>query len=222
MGIMKKISIIIFAVICLSSIVQAGMLPFANSILTLKGGYYNPSGVKGSGGLLLGLGVGNAVDNMVSLSFGLDYFGKSFEEKQEADTFSTTGITTTTMVKVLYEHKVTYTPLWAGLNITLPIGSSIKPYIGGDLGWGLANVSYDYKDTIAVEKIIQGPDDGFYSGFGWRARGGARIGLGIRSALLLEASYSGIKVSREEDGGWERELDMSGFGMGAAIELKGL
>lgn len=219
---MKKIIITFLAVISMATLAHAGMLPFANSVLMLKGGYYNPSGVKGNGGLLLGLGVGNAVDDMVNLSLGLEYFGKSFEEKQEADTVSTTGITTTTMVKVLYEHKVTYLPLWASLNITIPAGGAIKPYVGGDLGWGLAKVSYDYKDTtISVDKITTGPDDGFYTGFGWRARGGARIGLGMRSALLLEASYNGTTVSREEEGGWERELDMSGFGIGAAIELKG-
>jgi len=219
---MKKTLIITLAVLCMTAGANAGMLPFANSVLALKGGYYNPSGVKGNGGLLLGLGVGNAVDDMVNLSFGIEYFGKSFEEKQEADTTSTTGITTTTMVKVLYEHKVTYLPLWTSLNFTLPVGGTIKPYVGGDLGWGLARVSYDYKDTtISVDKITQGPDDGFYTGFGWRIRGGARIGLGLKSALLLEASYNGTTVAREEDGGWERELDMSGIGIGAVIELKG-
>jgi hypothetical protein len=219
---MKKILIAVVATLCLAGSASAGMLPFANSLLTLKGGYYNPSGVKGSGGLLLGLGMGNAVDDMVSLSFGLEYFGKSFEEKLEADTASTTGITSTTMVKVLYEHKVTYLPLWASLNLTLPFGGTIKPYLGGDLGWGLARVSYDYKDAdIAESAITQGPDDGFYGGLGWRIRGGARVRLGLRSALLLEGSYNGTTVSREEEGGWERKLDLSGLGLGAAIEMRG-
>lgn len=219
---MKKIAIAVAILICMTVASHAGMLPFPNSVLTLKGGYYKPSGVKGNGGMLLGLGVGKSVDELVSLSLGLEYFGKNFEEKLEADTVSTSGITTTTMVKVLYEHKVTYLPLWASLNITLPVGGRIKPYVGGDLGWGLARVSYDYKDTtISADKITTGPDDGFYSGFGWRARGGARIGLGLRSALLLEASYNGTTVSREEDNGWVRELDMSGLGIGAAIQIEG-
>ncbi len=219
---MRRIAILIAAYLLLAGTAGAGMLPFANSLLTIKGGYFNPSGVKGGGGLLLGLGAGNAVDDMVSLSLGLEYFGKSFEEKLEADTASTAGITSTTMVKVLYEHKVTYLPLWASLNLTLPLGRAIKPYLGGDLGWGLARVSYDYKDTdIAESAITQGPDNGFYGGLGWRVRGGARIRLGLRSALLLEGSYNGTTVSREEDGGWERELDLSGLGLGAAIEMKG-
>lgn len=219
---MRRIYLLIMILTGSLNLAYAAMLPFENSVMILKGGFFNPSGVKGGGGLLLGAGVGSAVDNMVNLTFGLDYFGKSFEERQEADTSSTTGITTTTMVRVLYEHKVTYIPLWGSVNITLPFGRSINPYIGGDLGWGLAKVSYDYKDTtIAADKITQGPDDGYYTGFGWRLRGGARIKLGARSSILLEASYNGTSVSREEDGGWERELKMDGIGIGAGLELKG-
>lgn len=184
-------------------------------------GYFNPSGVSGSGGLDFGVGYGKQVDEMISVYAGIEYFGKSFEETQEVDTASTTGITTTTMTRVLYKHTVKHMPLWLSLNATLPTSNRLKPMAGLDLGYALTKVSYSYNDTLAASKIKTGPDDGWFRGFGWRIRGGAKMKLGYKSAFFADLSYTGNTVSREEEGGWTRELKMSGLGFGAGLELSG-
>jgi len=205
----------------LAVIIAASISITQANVLEGRFGYFNPKGVKGNGGMLFGASYGKGIDQMVSVTVGFDYFGKTFEEEQAVDTANASEITTTTMTKVLYSHTVRYLPLLASINLTFPMGSVIKPYAGLDLGYGLGRVSYSYNDTLSSTLIKTGPDDGWYSGFGWRVRAGGRIKLGLNSAFIAQASYNGNTISRKEDSGYTRKLDMSGLGAGVAIELSG-
>ncbi|MDP2807540.1 MAG: hypothetical protein Q8O74_05320 [bacterium] len=189
------------------------------NVLEGRFGYFNPVGVTGNGNIIFGASYGKGIDQMVNVSLGFDYFGKTFEEKVTVDTDTT--IIGTTMTKVLYRHTVRYLPLFASISLAFPIDFAIKPYAGLDLGYGLGSVSYSYNDTLASSTIDAGPDDGWYSGFGWRVRAGGKIKLGYNSAFVIQAMYNGNTISREEESGYKRELDMAGLGFGAALELSG-
>ena len=65
------------------------------------------------------------------------------------------------------------------------------------------------------------PNDGTYSGFGWRIGGGARMKLGFRSALLAGVYYNGNTVSKSQAENVFTDLKMSGLGFGAGLELSG-
>jgi hypothetical protein len=124
---------------------------------------------------------------------------------------------------VAYNHTVKYLPISAGVVITLPVDitASIRPFIEGRVGYGIANVSYDYNESLYDIPDASRPESGTYGGFGWRLNGGLRVSLGSRSGLTIGAFYNGNKVSRSQDANTFVDLDMSGLGGGAGLELSG-
>ncbi|MCU0607885.1 MAG: outer membrane beta-barrel protein [Candidatus Edwardsbacteria bacterium] len=181
-------------------------------------GYIKPSGVEGGGGLLLSLGMGQRVDDMVMANVQLDFMNKKFTKEMTTDSVTTPTVTTTTRL-VEYEHSVKYIPITAGVVLTLPMGTVVKPYVEGRLGYGLANVSYSYNESLYTIPTGERPESGWYSGFGWRLGAGARLGLGIRSALTAGISYNGNTCSRSAGNNLFTDLKMSGLIIGAGIEL---
>lgn len=189
--------------------------------LTLTGSasYFNPSGVEGSGGVMLGLGLGQRVDEMVMATLEIDFFNKTFKKESVVPVDTAAGsIVSVENRSVLFEHSVKYFPLTAGVVVTLPMGGRINPFLEGRLGYGLAHVSYNYSaEVVSTSK----PNDGTYSGFGWRIGGGARMKLGFRSALLAGIYYNGNTVSKSQAENLFTDLKMSGIGIGAGLELSG-
>lgn len=189
--------------------------------MSLTGGasYFNPSGVEGSGGVMLSFGLGQRVDQMVMATVQLDYFNKTFKKENIAPVDTAPGsIVSVANRLVEFEHSVKYFPLTAGVVITLPLGDRISPFLEGRLGYGLAHVSYKYNAEIPEASK---PNDGTYAGFGWRLGGGARLKLGFRSALLAGLYYNGNTVSKSQAENLFTDLKMSGLGIGAALELSG-
>jgi hypothetical protein len=184
--------------------------------------YFKPSGVEGGGGVLFSLGAGQRVDDMVMANIQLDYFNKTFKKETTTtvDT-SSTSIAHTAQRLVEYEHSVKYFPVTAGVMITLPVGMLIHPYVEGRVGYGLAHVSYSYNKSLYNIPDNNRPESGTYSGFGWRLGGGARLGLGSRSALTAGVSYNGNTCSRSAGNDLFTDLKMSGFIIGAGLELSG-
>lgn len=184
--------------------------------------YFKPSGVEGGGGLLLSLGVGQRVDDMVMANVQLDFFNKTFTKELtspvDTDTSSVVHIESR---QVAYKHSVKYFPITAGVVVTLPMGMLIKPYVEGRVGYGLARVSYDYNASLYNIPEASRPESGTYSGFGWRLGAGARLGLGLRSALTAGISYNGNTCSRSAGEDVFTDLKMSGLIIGAGIELSG-
>jgi hypothetical protein len=210
---MKKPLILLSAVLlCLTAVAGAR---------TINGGaaWFNPSGVKGNGGVLFSLGYGQRVDEMVMATLQLDFMNKTFTKEIETsvdlDTSSTVSLSTR---EVAYNHTVKYLPISAGVVITLPVDitASIRPFIEGRVGYGIANVSYDYNESLYDIPDASRPESGTYGGFGWRLNGGLRVSLGSRSGLTIGAFYNGNKVSRSQDANTFVDLDMSGLGGGRA------
>jgi hypothetical protein len=184
--------------------------------------YFKPSGVEGGGSAMFSLGVGQRVDDMVMVNVQLDYFGKTFkkEDISTVDT-SSSSIAHTTQRLVEYEHSVKYFPITAGAVITLPMGMLIHPYIEGRVGYGFAHVSYTYNQSLYNIPNNNRPESGTYSGFGWRLGGGARLGLGSRSALYGGVYYNGNTCSRSAGNDLFTDLKMSGMTIGAGLEVSG-
>lgn len=189
--------------------------------LTLTGGasYFKPSGVEGGGGAMLSLGLGQRVDEMVMATIQLDYFNKTFKKQTTVPVDTAAGsIVSVENRSVDFEHSVKYFPLTAGVVVTLPMGGRANPFLEGRLGYGLARVSYSYSAEVVTASK---PNDGTYSGFGWRVGGGARLKLGFRSALLAGVYYNGNTVSKSQAENLFTDLKMSGLGFGAGLELSG-
>ncbi|HTY08914.1 MAG TPA: outer membrane beta-barrel protein [Candidatus Edwardsbacteria bacterium] len=184
--------------------------------------YFKPSGVEGGGSALFSLGAGKRVDDMVMVNVQLDFFNKTFkkEDVSTVDT-SSTSIAHTTQRLVEYEHSVKYFPITAGAVITLPVGMLIHPYIEGRVGYGFAHVSYSYNTSLYNIPTTDRPESGTYSGFGWRLGGGARLGLGTRSALYGGIYYNGNTCSRSAGNDLFTDLNMSGLMIGAGLEISG-
>lgn len=188
--------------------------------LNAGAGYFKPSGVEGGGGLILSLGAGQRVDDMVMANVQLDYFNKTFKKETITDSVLTQTSNYTTRL-VEYEHSVKYFPITAGVTITLPVGMLISPYIEGRVGYGIAHVSYSYNSSIYTIAESDKPESGTYSGFGWRLGTGGRIKLGFRSALTVGVSYNGNTCSRSAGNDLFTDLKMSGLIIGAGLELSG-
>ncbi len=204
----------------LAAMVFWAMAQWAGALtLTGSASYLNPSGVAGSGGLMIGLGAGQRVDEMVMATIEIDYFNKTFKKESVVPVDTAAGsIVSVANRSVEFEHSVKYFPLTAGVVVTLPLGGRINPFLEGRLGYGLASVSYKYNaEIVAASK----PNDGIYSGFGWRLGGGARLKLGFRSALLAGIFYNGNTVSKSQAENLFTDLKMSGLGFGAGLELSG-
>ncbi len=194
--------------------------------MTINGGaaWFNPTGVEGSGAVLFSLGAGQRVDAMVMANIQLDFMNKTFtKELSTTVDLDTTSIVNLSTREVAYNHSVKYFPISAGVVITLPVDItySIKPFIEGRVGYGIANVSYDYNETTYDIPDTSRPESGTYTGFGWRLAGGIRMSLGSRSGLTLGAFYNGNTVSRSQDSNTFVDLEMSGLGLGASLELSG-
>jgi opacity protein-like surface antigen len=205
-------------ILFLAAILAAAQLAGA---LTLTGGasYFKPSGVEGNGGVMLSLGLGQRVDEMVMATLELDFFNKTFKKESVVPVDTAAGsIVSVENRSVEFEHSVKYFPLTAGVVVTLPMGGRVNPFLEGRLGYGLASVSYKYNAEVATASK---PNDGTYSGFGWRIGGGARMKLGFRSALLAGVYYNGNTVSKSQDENLFTDLKMSGIGFGAGLELSG-
>jgi hypothetical protein len=190
--------------------------------LNAGAGYFKPSGVSGGGGLLLSLGAGQRVDDMVMANIQLDFMNKTFTKKNTTPVDTAPGaIVSTQQTLVEYEHSVKYFPVTAGVVITLPMGMLFKPYVEGRVGYGLAHVSYTYNQSLYDIPNNSRPESGTYTGFVWRLGAGARLGLGMRSALTAGVSYNGNTCSRSAGNNLFTELKMSGFIIGAGLELTG-
>ncbi|MDO9390953.1 MAG: outer membrane beta-barrel protein [bacterium] len=190
--------------------------------MTINGGaaWFNPSGVEGSGAVLFSLGAGQRVDDMVMANIQIDFMNKKFTKEITTDSVTTSTVSTTTRL-VAYEHSVKYFPITAGVMITLPVGIFISPYVEGRVGFGIANVSYSYNESLYTIAESEQPESGTYSGFGWRIGAGGRLKLGSRSALTAGVSYNGNTCSRSAGNDVFTDLKMSGIGLGAALELSG-
>ncbi len=205
------------------ALAAAAALALANlaGALALTGGasFFKPSDVKGNGGVMLSLGAGQRVDEMVMATVQLDFFNKTFKQESvvPVDT-DPSSIVTIENRSVEFEHSVKYIPLTAGVAVTLPMGGRLNPFIEGRVGYGLANVSYKY--NVEIPEASK-PNDGTYTGFGWRLGGGARLKLGFRSALLAGVYYNGNTVSKTQTENVFTDLKMSGIGIGAGLELSG-
>jgi hypothetical protein len=212
---MRKIALATLALLALSGAAWA-------LSLNAGAGYFKPSGVSGGGGALFSLGLGQRVDDMVMANIQLDFMNKTFTKETttpvDVDTSSVVNIQTR---QVAYKHSVKYFPLTAGVVLTLPMGMVIKPYVEGRVGYGFARVSYNYNETLYNIPAASRPESGTYSGFVWRLGAGARLGLGMRSALTAGISYNGNTCSRSAGNDVFTDLKMSGFIFGAGIELSG-
>ncbi len=216
---MKKIATVLLVAVCLG--LSAGA-----DAMTFNGGasWFNPTGVEGSGGVLFSLGTGQRVDGMVMANIQLDFMNKTFTKELSTTVDLDTGAVVNLQTReVAYKHSVKYFPISAGVVITLPVDItySIKPFIEGRVGYGFANVSYDYNETTYDIPDTSRPESGTYTGFGWRVATGIRLSLGRRSGLMLGAFYNGNTVSRSQDANTFVDLEMSGLGLGASLELSG-
>jgi hypothetical protein len=204
--------------------ITAVMLALAGTAwgMSLNAGaaYFKPSGVEGGGSALFSLGVGQRVDNMVMVNIQLDYFNKKFTKEMTTDSVTTPTVNTTTRL-VAYDHSVKYFPITVGAVLTLPMGMLIHPYVEGRVGYGFAHVSYSYNETLYTIPVGSRPESGTYSGFGWRLGGGARLGLGTHSALSGGIYYNGNTCSRSAGNNMFTDLKMSGFIIGAGLEISG-
>jgi opacity protein-like surface antigen len=216
---MKKYMILLPALILFMSAGAGAM--------TINGGaaWFNPSGVEGSGGVLFSLGCGQRVDEMVMANIQIDFMNKTFtKELSTTVDLDTSSIVSLSTREVAYKHSVKYFPISAGVVITLPmnIAPSIKPFIEGRVGYGIAHVSYSYNESAGYTiPEANRPESGTYTGFGWRLGAGTRLSLGLRSGLTLGVFYNGNRVSRSQDANTFVDLDMSGLGLGASLELSG-
>ena len=184
--------------------------------------YFKPSGVEGGGSALFSLGVGQRVDDMVMVNIQVDYFNKTFTKSATTPVdVGSGGIVNIQNRTVDYDHSVKYFPVTAGAVITLPMGMLIHPYIEGRVGYGFAHVSYNYNTSIYNIPAGSRPESGTYSGFDWRLGGGARLGLGSHSALYGGVYYNGNTCSRSAGNDIFTDLNMSGFVIGAGLEISG-
>ncbi len=212
---MKKI-----VLVALAAAVAAG--PALALALNAGAAYFKPSAVSGGGGLLLSLGAGKRVDDMVMANVQLDFMNKTYTQETSTPVdVDTSAIVNIQNRQVAYKHSVKYIPVTAGVVVTMPMGMLIKPYLEGRVGYGLANVSYSYNESLYSIPAASRPESGWYSGFGWRLGAGARLGLGYRSALTAGVSYNGNTCSRSAGNDVFTDLKMSGLIIGAGIELSG-
>ncbi|MBD3233725.1 MAG: hypothetical protein GF315_08370 [candidate division Zixibacteria bacterium] len=198
-----------------------GLIGGSNSYTEIKVGYYNPADI--DGGLIFGLASGTQVDEAVSFGIEVDFWRKVFEEKIEVGA-DTSDIGETTRFKVLYEHTAYYIPILATLKYDVQMApeSPVTPFVGISGGYAFAHLGYKYNDTYEEEVIEEPPDEGFYGGWNWRVFAGVGYTLGSMSKLNIGAMYNGVTVSKSEEGGFERELDLKGFGFYASISLVGM
>lgn len=193
-----------------------------NSYTEIKVGYFDPEATSGT--LLLGLETGSAVDEAVSFSLEVDFWRKKFEKKIDVDVDTSIINIPTTTTKVLYKHTVYYIPILVSLRFNIPMSptSPVYPFAGVSAGYALSHIGYKFHDPDLIENgITSSPDEGYYGGWNWRIYGGAGIALGSMSKLNAGVMYNGATVKREESGGIERELDLSGFGFYASISFVG-
>ncbi|MBD3169249.1 MAG: hypothetical protein GF307_07180 [candidate division Zixibacteria bacterium] len=201
---------------------RLGIVGGTNAYTIFKVGMLDPEAT--SGGLLLGLESGTAVDEVVSAGLEVDFWRKVFEKKITVGVDTSVIQIPTTTAKVLYKHSVYYVPLLATLRFSIPVGidSPFSPFLGVSGGYTFSYISYDFKDDDIEEGGVTAPDKGWYTGWNWRIFGGAGMALGSMSRVNLGLMYNGAKPSKSEDNNIERELNLNGFGIYVSISLLGI
>ncbi|MEW6687348.1 MAG: hypothetical protein AB1393_14280 [Candidatus Edwardsbacteria bacterium] len=177
--------------------------------IVFKVGFLKPKDVGGTG-VIFGGTFGQAIDDHLTLGVSVDYFNKTFSDEKEVER-RPTGTGSYSKVLQTYDFHVRYLPVMASALITIPMVGMIKPYGTANLGYGLANVSYDFYALPGYDYQVDTSDKGWYSGFNWRISGGAKLKLGFRSAIIGELFYNGGGLTRTE-GNIKWKKDMSGIG----------
>lgn len=184
-------------------------------VLQIHGGMLNPKDTPSGG--LFGIQYGLAVDERVDLTFGLDYFHKSYEQVSEiAESVTPGGVVTTTKQKEL-EYNTTILPVTLGFTARFPIQPPAFWYLG-------AAVSYQFLRNKENNLEAGVSDTRTYHGFGWVGRLGFEYQVGSKSSLIGELLLNHCTVKRDQDAKenlpvWE-EVNLNGLGFRAGLRVE--
>ena len=184
-------------------------------VLQLHGGTLNPKDTPAGG--LFGIQYGLAVDERVDLTFGIDYFHKSYEKVMDvAEGVTAGGVSYTTKQKEL-ENNTTILPLTLGFTARFPIQPPAFWYLGAAISYQiLLNNEKNLVDNVSDKRT--------YTGFGWVGRLGMEYQLGSKSSLIGELFLNHCKVKRDQkiqEGLplWE-EVNLNGLGFRAGLRVE--
>jgi len=183
----------------------------------LKIGYFGPRDAKN--GFIFGVNMGNSVDELVDLGFGVDIFHRSYrKDSQIAETISPGGVVEHTVVREL-DFSTTAIPVMGTVTIKLSGAMPFTYFVGGGLG-------YEFLWNRETNYVAGASEKRFYHGFAWRAEGGILYQLGSRSSLIGEVFYMGANPKRNREKTaqglpvWQ-EVNMSGFGFRIGLRIGG-
>jgi hypothetical protein len=186
-------------------------------ITILRAGYFGPKDAKS--GFVFGLGMGNAVDEVVDIGVSIDLFHRAYQKDvQIAESVSSGGLVERTVQRML-DFSTTAVPVLGTVTLNFTSKMPFRYFVGAGLGYlFLWNKETNYALDVSERR--------YYRGFAWRLEGGVLYQLGSRSALMIEAVYDGARPRRNEHRTaqglpiWQ-EVNFSGFGVRIGIRIGG-
>lgn len=178
----------------------------------IKLGHYIPSATEG--GFIIGYEGGKFIDRNLNIGLSLDWFHKSFVDKNLIRDFEEIyGIGGGAINELRAKTTLNDFPLMLNLTAKFPMAPFVKFFVTGGLGGEVLFISY---------RNFQNPDDNEFKAafdFNWQIGTGILYELGYRSEIFGELSYHSSAPGWEyeiydpylgRDRIYERSFDMSG------------
>lgn len=184
------------------------------SVLSVSAGYMNPKDVKD--GLIVGAGLGIALDESVDLGLAVDFFHKNYTEESEVSQTDAQGMSSSLYVTEV-EYSRTILPVMLTVNVKIPTSRYFGYFIRGGLGYQfLFSKEKNYK--------LNKEDKRNFNGLGWQFAGGVFYHIGSRSTLIANAFYNSCEVNRDVKESHEglpvmERVDLSGLGFRVGVSV---
>jgi hypothetical protein len=203
---MKKIFILLFLIFSSAAFAQWGTA-------AIKLGHFSPGGAES--GFIIGYEGGKSVDYGVNFGWSIDWFHKSYVDKQLVSEFNQAyGIAGGSINELRAKTNLHDFPIMAQLTAKFPVAPFTKVFMTAGVGGEILLIHY---------RNFENPDNSEFHGafdFNWRIGGGALYEIGPRSEVFGELTYHASEPSWEYEvkdpvtkttKTFERNFDMSGF-----------
>lgn len=214
---MKKFVVVIIGALLLGFMTLSAAAQPSSGVLKITAGYINPKDAKA--GLLIGAGLGTAIDESVDIGFGIDLYHQTYSQDSWVAKETQPGLTTNQEI-TLVEYSRTIVPLRLGVDVRLPATRYFGYLIRGDLS---------YQFLISKEKNFEEEINRTrnFKGLGWQGSGGFYYIVGSRSTFTLTGFYNSCEVSRSVEKSEKglpviERVDLSGLGfrLGVVIDIR--
>lgn len=177
----------------------------------IKLGYFNPESAEG--GFIIGYEGGRMIDRNFELGWSVDWFHKSYVDKQLVHELNTYYGTNFLINEIRAKTDIHSIPIMVTMTAFLQMNRRSGFYITGGIGGELLLINYNDFYNPNEDDLETAFD------FAWRAGAGMNFRLGRRSEIFTEVTYHHSEPSWEyevEDSRgfvrvFEREYDMSGL-----------